>query len=87
MEPMQSSRDDLRIAAVEEHVRHENRHDIDGLLSTFGGNAVYEDGPWGERHDGLSACASTTPACSGRAGPAHQVHKRHVSPTRSSSRC
>ncbi|HEX9575915.1 MAG TPA: nuclear transport factor 2 family protein, partial [Myxococcales bacterium] len=55
MEATQSARDDLRIAAVEEHVRHENRHDLDGLLSTFGGNAVYEDGPWGERHDGLGA--------------------------------
>jgi steroid delta-isomerase-like uncharacterized protein len=49
------ARDDLRIAAIEEHVRHENRHDLDGLLSTFGGHAVYEDGPWGERHDGLPA--------------------------------
>src|SRR5262249_22036774 len=49
------ARDDLRIAAIEEHVRQENRHDLDGLLSTFGGHAVYEDGPWDERHDGISA--------------------------------
>ena len=52
---MHSPRDALRIAAVEEHVRQENRHDIDGLLSTFGGNAIYEDGPWGERPDGMGA--------------------------------
>jgi steroid delta-isomerase-like uncharacterized protein len=49
------ARDDLRIAAIEEHVRQENRHDLDGLLSTFGGHATYEDGPWGERHEGLAA--------------------------------
>src|SRR5437773_12159456 len=49
------ARDDLRIAAIEEHVRQENRHDLDGLLSTFGGHATYEDGPWGERYEGLAA--------------------------------
>ncbi|HKB77491.1 MAG TPA: nuclear transport factor 2 family protein, partial [Myxococcales bacterium] len=52
---MQSARDSLRVAAVEEHLRHENAHDLDGLLSTFGGNAVYEDAPWSERHEGLGA--------------------------------
>src|SRR2546430_17714238 len=47
------ARDDLRIAAIEEHVRQENRHDLDGLLSTFGGLATYDDGPWGGRYEGL----------------------------------
>lgn len=75
-----SPRDALRIAAVEEHVRQENRHDIDGLLSTFGGNAIYEDGPWGERHDGLDAVRAYYLGLFRAAPDLHiDVKKRHVS--------
>ena len=42
-----------RIRQVEEHVRFENAHDLDGLMSTFGANGFYDDAPWSERHDGL----------------------------------
>ncbi len=42
-----------RLQVVEEHVRHENNHDLEGILSTFAGSALYEEQPWGERHDGL----------------------------------
>jgi len=42
-----------RLRQVEEHVRFENAHDLDGLMSTFGANGFYDDAPWSERHEGL----------------------------------
>lgn len=55
MQPKENPRIDARIAAIDEHVRQENRHDLEGLLATFGNHALYEDAPWGERHDGIAA--------------------------------
>jgi steroid delta-isomerase-like uncharacterized protein len=40
---------------VEAHVRHENRHDLAGIMGTFGSDAEYADAPWGERHQGRPA--------------------------------
>jgi steroid delta-isomerase-like uncharacterized protein len=48
-----SERTAARLQLVEEHVRYENDHDLDGILSTFGETALYEEQPWGERHEGL----------------------------------
>jgi hypothetical protein len=42
-----------RLQRVEEHVRLENAHDLDGLMSTFGATGFYADEPWAESHDGL----------------------------------
>src|SRR4051794_16116756 len=41
-----------RIAIVEEHIRLENEHDLEGVLRTFGENATYDDEPWGEHYHG-----------------------------------
>ena len=41
-----------RLAIVEEHIRLENAHDLEGVLGTFGDSARYEDEAWGERHHG-----------------------------------
>jgi steroid delta-isomerase-like uncharacterized protein len=41
-----------RLALVEEHVGYENRHDLEGIMSTFGAGARYDDEPWGEHHTG-----------------------------------
>jgi steroid delta-isomerase-like uncharacterized protein len=41
-----------RIAIVERHVHLENAHDLEGVLSTFGEGARYDDEPWGEHHAG-----------------------------------
>lgn len=41
-----------RMAIVEEHVRLENAHDLEGVLRTFGGSARYDDEPWGEHYTG-----------------------------------
>lgn len=34
------------IRLVEEHVRCENAHDLEGVLATFGSRATYDDRPW-----------------------------------------
>jgi steroid delta-isomerase-like uncharacterized protein len=44
-----------RLQIVEEHVRHENRHDLAGIMATFSQDAQYEDAPWGERHLGRNS--------------------------------
>jgi steroid delta-isomerase-like uncharacterized protein len=41
-----------RIAIVEQHVRLENAHDLEGVLGTFGDTARYDDEPWGEHFNG-----------------------------------
>ncbi len=41
-----------RIAVVEQHVRLENEHDLEGVLRTFGEAARYDDEPWGEHYEG-----------------------------------
>lgn len=47
-----------RLQQVEEHVRLENAHDLDGLMSTFGPSGFYDDEPWAEHHQGLDAVRS-----------------------------
>ncbi|ABF41642.1 protein of unknown function DUF1486 [Candidatus Koribacter versatilis Ellin345] len=42
-----------RMALVDEHVRCENAHDLDGVIATFGAGARYDDEPWAEHHEGL----------------------------------
>ncbi len=39
-----------RIAIVEEHIRLENRHDLEGVLRTFGDTAIYRDEAWGQHY-------------------------------------
>jgi len=41
-----------RIALVEQHVRLENAHDLEGVLGTFGNAAHYDDEAWGEHYEG-----------------------------------
>jgi steroid delta-isomerase-like uncharacterized protein len=48
----------VRIAIVEEHVRCENRHDLDAVMATFGESARYDDEPWNDHRadrDGVRA--------------------------------
>jgi steroid delta-isomerase-like uncharacterized protein len=42
-----------RIALVEQHIRLENEHNLEGVLRTFGAGARYDDEPWGEHYEGL----------------------------------
>jgi steroid delta-isomerase-like uncharacterized protein len=41
-----------RIAIVDQHIRLENEHDLEGVLRTFGDAAHYDDEPWGEHYKG-----------------------------------
>ena len=41
-----------RIATVEEHIRFENQHDLEGVLGTFGRTARYDDEAWDEHYEG-----------------------------------
>jgi steroid delta-isomerase-like uncharacterized protein len=40
-----------RIAIVEQHIRLENEHNLDGVLRTFGDTARYDDEPWDEHYE------------------------------------
>ena len=42
-----------RIASVEQHIRLENQHDLEGVIATFGTSARYDDEPWAEHFQGL----------------------------------
>ncbi len=46
------ARMNARLRLVEEHVRLENLHDLDGILGTFGKNARYDDEPWDDHRIG-----------------------------------
>jgi steroid delta-isomerase-like uncharacterized protein len=48
----QNARTSMRLALVEQHIRLENAHDLDGVLATFGRAAHYDDEAWGEHHEG-----------------------------------
>jgi len=53
-----SARLRARLAIVEEHVKCENRHDLDGLMATFGAEARYDDEPWQDHRLGLQSVRS-----------------------------
>jgi steroid delta-isomerase-like uncharacterized protein len=44
-------RKSARIAMVEQHIRLENAHDLEGILRTFGTTARYDDEAWGEHYE------------------------------------
>jgi steroid delta-isomerase-like uncharacterized protein len=46
------SRLSARIKIVDEHVRLENQHDLDGIMGTFGAGARYDDEPWDAHYAG-----------------------------------
>jgi len=56
--PANVSRQDRRVALVEEHIRLENAHDLEGVLRTFGDTAQYDDEAWGEHFKGSDGVGS-----------------------------
>jgi len=50
--PIASDSPTRRMALVEEHVRCENAHDLDGVIRTFGESARYDDEPWNQHWEG-----------------------------------
>src|SRR4030095_4087903 len=53
-----AARVQARIAVVDEHIRCENRHDLDALMATFGTEARYDDEPWGDHRIGRDGVRS-----------------------------
>jgi steroid delta-isomerase-like uncharacterized protein len=49
---------EARIAVVEEHVRCENRHDLEAVIATFGTKARYDDEPWEDHRIGRDGVRS-----------------------------
>jgi steroid delta-isomerase-like uncharacterized protein len=47
-----TDRRSVRVATVEQHIRLENEHDLEGVLRTFGDTARYDDEPWSEHYEG-----------------------------------
>ena len=45
-------RTEARLRIVDEHVRLENQHDLDGIMETFGATAHYDDEPWDAHYVG-----------------------------------
>ena len=44
-----------RLKLVEEHVRHENDHNLAAIMGTFGATAHYDDEPWDAHYVGRDA--------------------------------
>ena len=76
--PRRTSREE-RLAIVEEHVEQENRHDIDGIMSTFGEDPWYDNEPVDEHHDGRDGVRTHYEGLLGALPDLHiDVHQRHV---------
>lgn len=55
---LEPKRVEARKAVVEEHIRCENRHDLDAVIATFGTEARYDDEPWSDHRTGLDGVRS-----------------------------
>jgi steroid delta-isomerase-like uncharacterized protein len=51
----QDQRVAARIRTVQEHLRLENHHDLNGIMETFGAEAFYNDEPWDDHRVGRDA--------------------------------
>lgn len=80
MRVAETERLDARVAVVEQHIRAENRHDLEGVMATFGADARYDDEPWADHRDGCDGVRAYYTELM-RAVPdlAIEVKRRHVS--------
>src|SRR5438067_10684720 len=58
MSLLEPDRAHARAAVVDEHIRCENRHDLDAIMATFGMDARYDDEPWGDYRVGRDGVRS-----------------------------
>jgi steroid delta-isomerase-like uncharacterized protein len=80
MSQAEAKRLDARNAIVDEHIRCENRHDLDAVMATFGDGARYDDEPWGDHRTGLGGVRSYyTELLSALPDLMIDVQHRHVS--------
>jgi steroid delta-isomerase-like uncharacterized protein len=68
----------VRVAAVEEHIRCENRHDLDAVVATFGADARYDDEPWEDHRTGRDGVRSYYTELMRALPDAIEVEHRHV---------
>jgi steroid delta-isomerase-like uncharacterized protein len=82
MNGMNTDRMAARLELVEEHVRLENHHDLEGIMGTFGAAAHYDDEPSGVHYSGRDEVRSFYEGLL-RALPGLQidVRRNHASPT------
>ncbi len=57
-EGVNKNRRSARIAIVEQHIRLENAHDLEGVLRTFGDTARYDDEAWDEHYTSANGVRS-----------------------------
>lgn len=55
---LEMERVQARMAVVDEHIRCENRHDLNAVMATFGMDARYDDEPWRDHRTGRDAVRS-----------------------------
>jgi len=79
MSSAETARQQARVARVEEHIRGENRHDLDAVMAPFGEDARYDDEPWADHRTGREAVRAHYRELL-RALPdlAIEVNRRHV---------
>ena len=79
MTASESARWQARLAVVDEHLRCENRHDLDAVMATFGDDARFDDEPWGDRRRGRDDVRSYyVETMSALPDLVIDVHERHV---------
>ena len=87
MRMAETERLDARVAVVEQHIRAENRHDLDEVMATFGAGARYDDEPWDDHRDGYDGVRSYyTELMLALPDLGIEVKHRHVSSVASLSR-
>lgn len=71
-----------RLKLVDEHVRLENQHDLEGIMGTFGATAHYDDEPWGLHYSGRDQVqAFYSELLQALPGLQIDVQRRHASDT------
>jgi steroid delta-isomerase-like uncharacterized protein len=82
MSALSSARIAARCELVDEHVRLENRHDLAGVMRTFGAIARYDDEPCGEHHVGSARVQAYYSSLFTAMPDLHiEICSRHVSET------
>jgi steroid delta-isomerase-like uncharacterized protein len=81
MADLERARAEARWALVQEHIACENRHDLEGVMATFGADARFEDEPWNDRRLGRDAVRSYyTETLGALPDLLIEVKRRHAAP-------
>jgi steroid delta-isomerase-like uncharacterized protein len=81
MADLGGARAEARWALVQEHIACENRHDLEGVMATFGSSARFEDEPWNDRRLDRDAVRAYYRETLGALPDLHiEVKRRHAAP-------